>query len=208
MNIFENNITILEKKYPEIARKIKEVDIESITDRVRIQSAEDGEKVIELYCRKHWWRLNSKVSPQSAAVQCADRYKVRMYGLYFIYGISDGKSIRCLSEKCDETNVMVIWEPNIEILAVALHNFNFEDLIRNNHIILCVPEVEDNIDNILQTIVSYSNMKLIEFCILPNYDVIYTRQCEKFMQSCIDKMQDEIVHKSTRLAGVPFGYIP
>lgn len=199
MNIFENNITILEKKYPEIARKIKEINMESTTDQVRIQKAEDGEKVIELYCRKHWWRLNSKISPKNAAAQYAERYEIRMYGVYFVYGIADGKSIRHLSEKCDDTNVMVVWEPNVEILAVALHNFDFEDLIANDNIILCVPEAEDNIDDILQKVVSYSNMKLIEFCILPNYDVIYTRQCEKFMQSCINKMQDEIVHKSTRL---------
>lgn len=39
MNIFENNITILEKKYPEIARKIKEINMESTTDQVRIQKA-------------------------------------------------------------------------------------------------------------------------------------------------------------------------
>lgn len=199
MNIFENNITILEKKYPEIARKIKEINMESTTDQVRIQRAEDGEKVIELYCRKHWWRLNSKISPKNAAAQYAERYEIRMYGVYFVYGIADGKSIRHLSEKCDDTNVMVVWEPNVEILAVALHNFDFEDLIANDNIILCVPEAEDNIDDILQKVVSYSNMKLIEFCILPNYDVIYTKQCEKFMQSCINKMQDEIVHKSTRL---------
>ena len=199
MNIFENNITILEKKYPEIARKIKEINMESTTDQVRIQKAEDGEKVIELYCRKHWWRLNSKISPKNAAAQYAERYEIRMYGVYFVYGIADGKSIRHLSEKCDDTNVMVVWEPNVEILAVALHNFDFEDLIANDNIILCVPEAEDNIDDILQKVVSCSNMKLIEFCILPNYDVIYTRQCEKFMQSCINKMQDEIVHKSTRL---------
>ena len=67
MNIFENNITILEKKYPEIARKIKEINMESTTDQVRIQKAEDGEKVIELYCRKHWWRLNSKISPEKCS---------------------------------------------------------------------------------------------------------------------------------------------
>lgn len=42
-------------------------------------------------------------------------------------------------------------------------------------------------------------MKLIEFCILPNYDVIYTRQCEQFMQSCTEKLQDEVIAKCTRL---------
>lgn len=86
--------------------------------------------------------------------------------------------------------IQMLWlsgRPNVEILAVALHNFDFEDLIANDNIILCVPEAEDNIDDILQKVVSYSNMKLIEFCILPNYDVIYTKQCEKFMQSCINK---------------------
>ena len=59
--------------------------------------------------------------------------------------------------------------------------------------------MEDNIENILQTVVTYLNMKLIEFCILPNYDVIYTRQCEQFMQSCTEKLQDEVIAKCTRL---------
>ena len=49
---------------------------------------------------------------------------------------------------------MVVWEPNVDILAVALHNFDFEDLIANDNIILCVPEAEDNIDDILQKVVS------------------------------------------------------
>ena len=58
--------------------------MESTTDQVRIQRAEDGEKVIELYCRKHWWRLNSKISPkmQPLNMQRDMRYECMGYILY------------------------------------------------------------------------------------------------------------------------------
>lgn len=199
MSLFEKNMDVLRKRYPGIAKKISEININEINEKIQVQTAQNGQKVISIYCRDHWWGLNSMVSPEAAAEIYADRYSMRMYGLYFIYGFSDGRNIRMMIEKSDETNCFVIWEPDVEILAMACHYFDVSDLFDNARIFLCVPQVEDNIENILQVVVSYLNMKLIEFCILPNYDVIYTRQCEQFIQCCTDKIQDEVIAKCTRL---------
>lgn len=190
---------VLSKKHSKIAKKINEINIDEINERIRIQFSQDGQNVLSVYCRDHWWGLNSMVSPEAASGIYANRYTMRMYGLYFVYGFSDGRSIRYMLEKSDETNCFVIWEPDIEILAMACHCFDISDLLDHDRIFWCVPQVEDNIENILQTVVTYLNMKLIEFCILPNYDVIYTRQCEQFMQSCTEKLQDEVIAKCTRL---------
>ena len=199
MSLFEKNMDVLWKRYPGIAKKISEININEINEKIQVQTAQNGQKVISIYCRDHWWGLNSMVSPEAAAEIYADRYSMRMYGLYFIYGFSDGRNIRMMIEKSDETNCFVIWEPDVEILAMACHYFDVSDLFDNARIFLCVPQVEDNIENILRVVVSYLNMKLIEFCILPNYDVIYTRQCEQFIQCCTDKIQDEVIAKCTRL---------
>lgn len=42
-------------------------------------------------------------------------------------------------------------------------------------------------------------MKLIDFCILPGYDVRYADRCKKFIDSVIEKIQNEVVNKSTHL---------
>ena len=199
MSIYEKNMMILEKKYSKIADQIKNIEIGSLKEKIQIKYSLDGEKVLEVRCRERWWRLNSEVSPERASQVYADRYAIRLYGVYFIYGFSDGKSIDQMIRKGDKTNQFIIWEPDIEVMTVVCHHFNVADILECENVKLCVPEIDDRIDETIQDIIDYTNMKLIEYCILPNYDVLYTKQCESFMQRVLDRIQDELIKKSTKL---------
>ena len=200
VKILEKNRTVLEQKYPAIAERIKSIDIDEIEGRVGICCTQDGIKVPKVKCRERWWHLNSRLDPEMAAACYAERYPTRIYQVYFIFGFSDGRHIRCILNQCDNTNRIVIYIPDIELFGYVCCFFDIAELIADERISLYVPEAEGNLERILSSTVGYSNVRLLEFCILPGYDVLYTKACENFIDDVIEKVRMEYVHKSTRLS--------
>lgn len=196
MNMFEKNIATIEKKYFYIGKNIQQKKIES---KVGIEQTVDGDIVIYRMVNNRKWYLNSKLEPDKASQLYADRYEVKPYGVYFIFGFSDGKSIRKLLEKCDDTNLLIVCIPDIEVFNVSCCHYDLQDILEDDRISLFFSELESDAGELMQLIVSYTRIKLLEFCILPGYDVLYHEQCEKFMDDVIDQMRNIIVNKSTHL---------
>lgn len=199
MGIFESNIAVLEKKYRYLTEKIRELNIEEIEKNVSIERAVNGQKVICRSSGGRRWRLNSRLNPGEAADIYAERYQMRPYGIYFVFGFSDGRHLRSLLQQCDDTNSIVVYEPDLELFCVACHFFDIRDLIEDKRILIYLPEIEIDEDIMLRQILDYSRTKLVEFCVLPGYDILYHDACEKFMESIIARIRDEVVRKSTRL---------
>lgn len=199
MGIFEDNIAALEKKYGYLAEKIKNVDIDKASERIRVEQASNGMKILRVVKDGRSWRLNSSWNPEIAAEVYAERYTLRLYGIYFVFGFSDGRYVRELLKKCDDTNLLVACEPDLETFAMACHHFDFSDLIEDKRLLLYFTELEIDADVTLQKLLDYTRIKLIDFYILPGYDVLYHEACESFMDSVIERMRSEIVNKATHL---------
>lgn len=199
MGIFEDNIAALEKKYGYLAEKIKNVDIDKAGERIRVEQASNGMKILRVMKDGRSWRLNSSWNPEIAAEVYAERYALRLYGIYFVFGFSDGRCVRELLKKCDDTNLIVACEPDLETFAMACHHFNLSDLIEDKRLLLYFTELEIDADVTLQKLLDYTRIKLIDFYILPGYDVLYHESCESFMDSVIERMRNEIVNKTTHL---------
>lgn len=199
MNLFEKNMESFEKRYPLLAEKIKKIDINNIKDLVQTKQARSGHIILSVQKEKKIWNMNSCLNPQMAAELYAQRYNIRLYGVYFVFGFSDGRCVRELWKKCDDTNLLVICEPNLKVFAAACHTIDLEDLLDNSRIILYFPELEKDSGALVQHLVDYSRMKLLDFCILPGYDVLYHEECEMFMDNVLDCMKNAIVNKATHL---------
>ncbi len=199
MGIFEENIRALEKKYGYLAEKIRKFDIDEIKDRISVEQASNGMDILRIRYDGRCWSLNSRWNPEIASAVCAERYSMRLYGVYFVFGFSDGRCVRELLKKSDDTNLIVACEPNLEIFARACHYFDIRDLIEESRVLIYFPELEIDADGMLQQLIDYTRIKLIDFLILPNYDVLYHEACEKFMDSVIERMRNEIVNKTTHL---------
>ena len=199
MNLFEKNMESLKKRYSLVAEKIKKIDINNIKDLVQTKQAQSGHIILSVQKEKKIWNMNSRLDPQIAAELYAQRYNIRLYGVYFVFGFSDGRCVRELWKKCDDTNLLVICEPNLKVFAAACHSIDLQDLLENPRIILYFPELEKDSGALLQHLVDYSRMKLLDFCILPGYDVLYHEECEMFMDNVLDCMKNAIVNKATHL---------
>mgnify|MGYP002615582167 CR=1 FL=1 len=199
MNIFDKNITAIERKYRLLAEKIREINIDKSTNKMGIELATNGMQVPWIRSQNRVWRLNSRQNPQKASEIYADRYQIRMYGIYFIFGFSDGRSVREILKKCDDTNLIVICEPDLKLFAMNSHFFDISDLIAKSNILFYISELEHNMDVILGKIVEYTRIRLLEFCILPGFDILYNKECERFMDGVIERIQNETVNKSTSM---------
>lgn len=200
MGIFENNIAAIEKKYGLLAEKIREIDIEKASERIGLAQAANGMLIPWVSHQGRIWRLNSMQNPMEAAELYADRYQIRLYGIYFVFGFSDGRCVRELLNKCDDTNLIVVCVPDLELFAVICWQLDISDLIEEKRLLLYFSKLERNVEELLKRIVDYTRIKLLEFCILPGYDILYHDECEQYMDSVIECIRSEVVNKGTNFA--------
>ena len=199
MNLFEENMISMEKKYPYACEKIKQIDIKDVEKKAGVEQTLDGNIVLFQIFNNRKWYLNSRLEPDVASQIYADRYKIYPYGIYFIFGFSDGKSIRNLLKKCDDTNLLIISIPDIELFTAACYCFDLTDIIGDDRVHLHFEELETDAGILVESIVDYTRIKLVEFCILPSYDVLYHEACGQLMDMVLEQMRLVIVNKSTYL---------
>ena len=141
-----------------------------------------------------------KRQAQTAAEIYAERYNIQLYGVYFVFGFSDGKYIRELARKLDDTNLMVVCIPDFTLFSITCRYFDLTDIFENERIIVYFSEMERNAEGLFRQLVGYTRIKLLEFCILPGYDIVYHDECETFMDAVLECMRNEIMNKETHLA--------
>lgn len=170
-----------------------------INEGFQVEETKSGAEIMVLQKEGRAWRLNSRIDPLEAAEVYAKRYTIRPFGTYFIFGLSDGRHLREILKKCDKTNHIIICEPNAGGLKFICENFDLTDIIADKRVRIYSKEVTDSIDSIMNRYLEYTDLKIIEFCILPGYDMLFPKECEAFMDAVIDRIENDMVQKSTRI---------
>ena len=197
MEIMVNNYDVLRESYAPLLAKLESYPLEDKT--VKTQKAENGETILIKEKNERIWILNSGINPTEAAACYAERYEIRKYTTYYVFGLSDGRCIRSLLQKCDDTNKLIVCEPDAENFYMCLVNCDISDLLKDRRIHLYVPGMTMEIEEILNDTMDYADIKRTEFCILPAYDVLYRDKCEQFMDKIMDKCTDEVLKMGTSL---------
>lgn len=200
MELFEKNLISLEKKSNFISEKIKKNNINKNINKIMVEQAQNGEKILSVFDNNRKWYLNSQWSPEIAAEKYAQRYNIRLYGVYFLFGFSDGRCIRELLNKFDDTNKLFICIPDISIFALACHVFDLQDIFDDSRVTIYFMKENNDLGSVVRSLVDYTHMELVEFCILPVYDVLYGKMCEEFMDNILETIRNLKVNKGTHLA--------
>ena len=190
MERWEKNIRALAYKNKKLADEMKRFIPQDVIEHVQVQRLENDKKILTIERDGYTWCLNSRLDPEGATDLYAGRYQIKPFYRYFIFGFSDGTAVRKLLEHCDDSNLLIICEPDKEIFAQALCQYDLEDLFSDKRVWPCVFEMWEDLCNAIFEGVDYTHIKLLEFCILPGYDVLYTEICGTFM----DEVLYEIVY--------------
>ena len=98
MEFFEKNIDIIKEKNKYLGEKIDILNIDN--NKMGITETTRNNKIPWIVKDARRWFLNSRIDSDEAACIYAERYDVCMYGIYFIFGFSDGKHIHEILKKC------------------------------------------------------------------------------------------------------------
>lgn len=188
MNDTEQNWSAFSRRYPVLSKNLKKKG-NSQDKKVWSEIIQNDEKVIALERENRTWYLNSRLDPNYAAQIYSERYPSRVYETYIVFGFGDGKHVRKLMDKCDETNQIIVYEPDARIFMEAMNNFPLKDLIEDPRIIICILEDNENIIDITANAnLSFCQVDLVEYCILPGYDVLFPEQCKKTIDEILNRL--------------------
>lgn len=196
--MLDKNKDILAERFPHILILLDEIEEEQ--SDIEIISAQNNLEIVKFTVDDHEWFLNSKIDPQKAAEIYVERLNIRIYGKYFLFGFSDGRVVRTLLKKCDDTNGVVICEPNIRIFKKVCDRIDISDILADERIEICFSNTKYGPERIMGGVVQYNNIRVIECAVLPGYDILYRDECEQFDEAIGDQMRREHVHRATRMA--------
>ena len=200
MDIFAKNMTALEACYNLLPQRLKKLDINKIAARIGVKETPLGNQILVVNKDGRLWNLNSRLDPETVSAIYAETCEIKKFGVYFVFGCSDGRHIREIMKKCDDTNRVIVCIPDIELFYAACCQFDLTDLIENKRLLFYAPEENDNFEDVLKEVIDYTNSKLVDFFILPGQDVLYHEVCEAFIEQVIEEMRNIMVTKSTREA--------
>lgn len=196
MELLEENRRALENKHKGSIEKLEKLQI---SDYIRLFQAKDGKNIIGIQKDERIWFLNSRLEPEYAAEIFSQRYHIRVFGTYFVFGMSDGRHIRKMLEKCDKTNRIVVYEPDINIFFMACCSFELADLIEDKRVVFCVPDlIGSRLESLAAQNVCYQNMNILEMCILPGYDFLYREAYTEYEDEVIAAIKQNVLARNTK----------
>ncbi|GHU41996.1 hypothetical protein FACS1894111_05190 [Clostridia bacterium] len=202
---YEKNKACLKEYYPEAAdvleaieagisltdAKSKEILPVPKEDNIFPGKAQDGTDILLLEHGGRTWCLNSRFSPKEAADTYAKRYeKEQDYKTYFVFGFGDGKHIQALRKTCNETNTILVYEPDPYLFQKVIESYDLRELFSGENIILYLRGYKTFLLAYCNELIDYTNKALIEVSILPGYDVLYTRECESFIERTLNRIKN------------------
>lgn len=200
MTILEQNeeaLRCLEGDFYDLYIENREHEIENVV----IEQTVDGKQIICRISDGYEWRLNSIYDPKKAADLYADRYKkIQDYSVICIYGISDGMAIREMIANYNETQTLLIYEPDLNIFLTAMQNFPLKEIFERKNLYLVVNGInESKLQNMLPNMISYQNRTMVVTCILPNYNVLYSDKCNDYLEKISHYIKTEEYNKVTEI---------
>lgn len=201
MSIRKKNEQALKKFQKEFYKNYEENISRKSVEHCVIECCENNENIICRLVEQREWRLNSIYDPDQAAALYAERYReIADYAVLCIFGLADGRAVRRLLENCNGTQMVFIYEPDWEVFLAAIEFFDLSDIIENEQVYLNVKGInEKDIPSLLENLISFQNRTLMVNSILPNYDILYTEDCQNYIEKLLYYSKSEAFKKNTEV---------
>lgn len=178
MSYFESNMSVMEKNryglYEKINKYMQEhKENSSIT--VKSEPALNGEKYILVEKDNVLHRLNSSYNPKNEAEKWVKQYSFTNYGIVIsLLGLGSGLFARELINNKGKNDVLIIYEPSIDIFIHVMQNYDIADIIGNSTIVLSIDGINEfDFRQALRLFINITNIKTQIKCVHPGYDELF-----------------------------------
>lgn len=194
----KKNEAILRAKWGAYFEQYQALNFED-TDKYKCVQTVYGTRIMMCLRDRRYYRLNSMIDVDMAAIQYTKRYeRIKDYSTVCFFGIADGNAIRRILQNCNETNEILIYEPDSDIFLMAMQNYALDDIIGKKNVRLIVEGINaGDMRKNLEKIINYYNRNLLVQCVLPNYDILYPDEGKRLIDEMIRCMKKEVFNKNT-----------
>ena len=147
---------------------------ESCVNKPSTVDIADSLKVVEEKAADFSQRIS--FPDDALADKWAANFKTQVFDrTYYLVGFSDGAFIRKLLKVTNNTNIIVIYEPDLENFMYVMNNLDVSDVLSSERVYILAEGVNsDAAFDVISSSVNYSNYKLIMVGALPGYDAYKT----------------------------------
>lgn len=202
MNYFNKNISIIKKErkylYENIENQLLDKD-KYTSDNVTSILSKNGEMVVTYNSEGTLYRLNSIYNPSEEARKWAEQFNFNNINIITVmFGLGNGKFVREILKNLGEEDILVIYEPSVEIFMHTLHSYDISDILENVRVSITVEEVNPlEFTTVLNNYVTWTNLCSQVKCIHPQYDKLFEASYEVFNKALRDIEIREKVNKNT-----------
>lgn len=180
--IFEYNITAMEKWYPAFAEQVRKGDYELDELEIINEISQDGELIFRIKKGERLLYLNGKRSAREPAEVWMEHLgEIHKYAPIFLLGTGSGIYLKKLIEKTDKTVAVVVYEPSLSVFLRMLKEVNLVKEIENRPIIFIVKGLNElAFETACEQILSFENRNFLKVEVHPNYqELFYEEVMEK-----------------------------
>lgn len=159
------------------------------------------EQILALKKGEGVWYLQSRYDAERAAGQWAEQIKenVSSNSVIVVFGFGDGSYIRKLL-LYNKTSHILIYEPCAEIFWSVFGRENVAELLERERVHLVIEGICDNLlFPYFQALVNFSNYRLIQICVLPNYNQLFTNSYRYMMEKHLFAVKGIIFNRNTEI---------
>lgn len=145
MDYFKSNMACIKQNQNELYKKLDEY-LKDYTYNPSIiiesEQALDGEKYLLVQKDNALHRLNSSYSPKNEAEKWIKQYSfTNMNIVISIFGLGSGVFARKLMNNKATEDMLIIYEPSIDIFIHVLYNYDITDIIEENTVNIIIEEI-------------------------------------------------------------------
>ena len=196
MTNYEKNISVI-KKYRSDLLEIIEEHEKDLENQLNFKKAINGELYPVILYNQEEWKLSSQYNPSESARIFAEQYEgMEKFSMVFVFGFGDGRSVEAILNRLTESTLIVVYEPSGVIFRQMLERYDFTKILRKRNLILII-EHEGMLQNYLENIINYNNLRMLKMTALPGYDVFFSEQYKHMLEHMIYFMKKTQAYRAT-----------
>lgn len=187
MSVIQNNLSALQKKYPDYYRRMKEKKEERVWDIQFLKTRENVPAVV-LETDTGEIRLNSIYRPKSEAEKWAGQYDFSHLQVnVIIFGLGQGEFVREIVKKMRDDARCFACEPDYSIFRKVIEVQDMTDIINDDKVQIIFGL--ESLFEILLPYVSWTTVVHQVVCVHPGYEKAYPDMKKDFYHT-IRRLQD------------------
>ncbi len=205
--MFENNISIIKNTRPRLA-EIYNYENKNEENLIAVETliAKDETEILTIKKEGIQYRLNSIYNPKLEAEKWLEQFSFFNHQCVIsLFGFGNGLIVRKLIDKLNDSDILAIYEPSIEVFLHVIKSYDISDILLNDKVSITVEGINDyEYHAVIRDHVDWVNVYSQIVCSHPIYDKIFSNEYRDFLKEISDNNLRAILNRNTAAhMGIP-----